>query len=81
MKTLRRSPFMEPMASFSMALATFIGIASFINLKDKEEENDSKEDHEERLLAVRKSFFKYVKQARFASIIFIFILLFLEEDE
>lgn len=79
MNTIRKSPLVNSDFSFLMALAGFLGIACFINIKDNES------NHEQ--ASIQNSIFpflfliNYFKKLRFGVIILMFIILTIEENE
>jgi hypothetical protein len=80
MKSIRKSPFMDPMYSLLMAVAAFMGLAAFLNLKEKEEKTSDREVPAQKSVLKFSSFnFNYSKM-RFGFIMILFFLLFLEDD-
>jgi hypothetical protein len=76
MKTIRKSPFLNSNFSFLMAFAGFLGMASFINLKD----NDTEKEINKNSILTDLFLTNYLKKVRFGFIILLFIILTLEED-
>jgi hypothetical protein len=79
MNTIRKSPLVNSDFSFLMALAGFLGMACFINIKD----NENKPGQGSVQNSMLPLFFliNYFKKLRFGVIILMFIILTIEENE
>lgn len=81
MKPIRKSPFMDPMYSLLMAVAALLGLAAFLNLKEKEEKTFDREVPDQKSVLKFSSFNVNYSKIRFGFIMILFFLLFLNEDD
>lgn len=79
MKQNRSYSFIHSSFSLLMAIAGFLGLSSFLNLKEEDEKQ--KESSVHNFILYFDFFYALFRQLRFGFILMIFILLFIEEEE